>query len=221
VYHLELRQFPHNVCRFNLDERALQVVVEPWSRDAWVELGERKWSPHQAKLTILEGPQMPLDQLSMGRGWRAAQRQSEDVTDRVLAAAKQGASTTAEAPAQEPSMHQPSADAALVADSLGLELLALLGDGPAPLSQAWRLAAQRFPERPPSESLVVAERAVVSLLRARLIVLQNRAPQDGHGSARSGSEGAEVGEGEVEALLGAPDSWIGQAEAGGVLMRKA
>ena len=34
----------------------------------------------------------------MGRGWRAAQRQSEDVTDRVLAAAKQGASTTSRGP---------------------------------------------------------------------------------------------------------------------------
>ena len=57
MYHIELRQFPHNMCRFNLTEQELlATVTAPWAREQWIELGERKWSPHQAKLTVLEGP---------------------------------------------------------------------------------------------------------------------------------------------------------------------
>ncbi|HEY2202174.1 MAG TPA: hypothetical protein VGH56_09800, partial [Solirubrobacteraceae bacterium] len=95
MYHIELRQFPHNTCRFNLTEQELRAVLEPWVREKFVEVGERKWSPHQAKLTILEGPRLEVQQLSMGRGWRAAQRQSEDVTERLLAQAKQADDATA------------------------------------------------------------------------------------------------------------------------------
>ncbi len=90
MYHVELRQFPHNTCRFNLTEQELlATVVGPWAREQWIEIGERKWSPHLARLTVLEGPQIPVGQLSMGRGWGNAQRQGEDVTERVIARAKQ------------------------------------------------------------------------------------------------------------------------------------
>jgi hypothetical protein len=216
VYHLELRQFPHNLCRFNLDERGLQAILGPWTREPIVELGERRWSPHQAKLTVLEGPQIPLEQLSMGRGWRAAERQGEDVTERVLAAAKAagGASPGGVPP------HAPS-DASLLADSLGLELLALLGDGPAPLSRAWRLAGERFPELSAGERLALAERAVGSLLKGRLIVLLHPTLADPHGHPDTDRDGVEVGEGELEALLRSPGSWAEPGQAGGVRMRRA
>jgi len=88
MYHVELRQFPHNLCRFNLDEHELRAIAERWAREQWVALGDRKWDPHQARLTILEGPEIAPDQLTMGRGWRAAERSGEDVTGRVLAAAR-------------------------------------------------------------------------------------------------------------------------------------
>jgi hypothetical protein len=155
MYHLELRQFPHNLCRFNLTEQALHAVVGPWAQEQWVELGERKWSPHQARLTVLEGPRIPIDQLSMGRGWRTAQRQSEDVTERVLVAAQGPRSATSQA---HPQAAPP--DVGLLADSLRLELLSLLGEDPASLLEAWRLAAARFPDRSPSESLALAEAAI-------------------------------------------------------------
>jgi hypothetical protein len=87
VYHVELRQFPHNMCRFNLSPRELRAtILEPWVQDRWIEFGERKWSPHQAKLTVLEGPRIPFAQLTMGRGWRAAQHDGREVTDELLAA---------------------------------------------------------------------------------------------------------------------------------------
>ena len=32
-------------------------MVRPWVRGQVVELGERRWSPERAKLTIYEGPE--------------------------------------------------------------------------------------------------------------------------------------------------------------------
>lgn len=155
MFHIELRQFPHNVCRFNMTEAELMTLVEPWSREQWVELGERKWSPHQARLTVLEGPHLPIERLSMGRGWRNAQRQSEDVTERVLA--RVVASDTARAAT-------PSGTAEAETETTNdTELLSLLGPDPAALLQAWRLAAQRRPELSPSEVLALAEATLRSL----------------------------------------------------------
>jgi hypothetical protein len=216
VYHIELRQFPHNLCRFNLDEQELRAILEPWTREPWVELGQRKWSPYQAKLTILEGPNIPLQQLSMGRGWRVAQRQSEDVTERMLAATKELGSAGSHGSPQ----HAPP-DGALVADSLGLELLALLADGPAPLSQACRLAGARLPEGWASECLALAERAVRSLLQARLIVLVHPVSHDAPTPADTDQDGEQLGEAEVEPVLRALDSWAEQGEPTGVRMRRA
>jgi hypothetical protein len=157
MYHLELRQFPHNTCRFNLIEQDLRAVVEPWVREQFVEVGERKWSPHQAKLTILEGPRLDVAQLSMGRGWRAAQRQSEDVTERLLAQAKQADGATARA-------GDATATGSLApAGGFAEQLLSLLGVEPAALLHAWRLAAERRPELSPSESLALAESTLRSL----------------------------------------------------------
>jgi hypothetical protein len=198
VYHLELRQFPHNTYRFNLAAEELRAtVLDAWARGQWVELGERKWSPHQAKLRVLEGPPIPVEQLSMGRGWRAASRQGREVTAELLAAADREASQT-----QEP---RPGATADLVADSLGLELLARIGDDQAPLRRAWELAKTQHPGARASESLAIAERAVDSLLRARLIVLLGCASSDG--TSRP------LREEEAGRMLGAIEGWAGEGEA--------
>lgn len=171
MYHLELRQFPHNVCRFNLSEGELRVVVEPWVRDKVVDFGERKWMPHQARLTILEGPQLSVQELSMGRGWRAAQRQGQDVTERLLTAARQAAEGVAAAQAaaavQAAAAEQLAATGAparagLLADPLavGVQIAALLGAEPAQLLAAWRAAAAGNPGLTPSQSLALAERTL-------------------------------------------------------------
>lgn len=175
MYHIELHQFPHNMSRFNLTDAELQAIVEPWAREALVELGEKKWSPHKARLTIVEGPPMPLDQLTMGRGWRAAQRQGADVTEAVLAAARQalaaapqapeptgaaqgslaqGAAAQLQAPGQEPALADPLA--------LGVQLASLLGEDPARLLSEWKAVAARSSGLSPSESLALAERQLRS-----------------------------------------------------------
>jgi hypothetical protein len=185
VFHVELRKFPHNTCAFNLIEAELWEIVGPWSREQWVELGERKWSPHQARLTVLEGPRLAVEDLAMGRGWRHAQHRCSDVTERVLAQALAAPSRSAAAPspagtpaagtppvAGTPAGSAPGARAVAAAesdtpsgDSAAASLRPLLGPDPAALLQAWRLAAQRRPELTPSESLALAEATLRSLER--------------------------------------------------------
>jgi hypothetical protein len=176
MFHVQLRQFPHNFCAFNLSETELsQTLIEPWSRGQWVELGERKWSPHQARLVVLEGPHLPVEELSMGRGWPTAQHQGEDVTERVIARAQAsqqpGRDATADAAVQSGSDGgAPSAahgnSAALDGSAVGspdAKLLSLLGADPSALLQAWQLAARRRPELGPAESLALAEETLRSL----------------------------------------------------------
>ncbi len=168
MYHVELHQFPQNMCRFNLTGAELQAIVDPWVREQQVDFGERRWSPHKARLTILEGPQMPLDQLTMGRGWRAARRQGEDVTEAVLAAAREALAAAAQAPVpaaaalapgpvaptQAPGQAPPLSDPL----ALGVQLASLLGEDPGRLLSAWKEVAARSSGLSPSESLALAER---------------------------------------------------------------
>jgi hypothetical protein len=210
TYHLQMRQFPHNHSRFNLSQGELDAIAQRWARGEWVELGERKWSPHLAQLTVLEGPSVPAAQLTMGRGWRNAERRCEDVTERVLAAAGgELASTIRSAPA--PGQHE----YALIADSVGLEVLSLLEHGDAPLADAWRLARERRRAGTASESLALAELAVRSLLDRGLITLLAVARDRGDESPQMLSPQ------EVEAAIAAPESWGGRDRAdGGVIMRR-
>jgi hypothetical protein len=189
MYHLELRQFPHNFNHFNLGEREMRAVVDPWVRNEPIELGERKWSSHQAKLKILEGPRLPLEELSLGRGWRTAERQSQDVTERIFAEARQAIAAPSSAPAAAPSPSatppapsptsapsatpvpaspaptsavQPSGQSSPLSDplALGVQLASLLGQDPAGLLSAWRQVAARSTGLSPSESLALAEREI-------------------------------------------------------------
>jgi hypothetical protein len=179
MYHVELRQFPHNMCRFNLTDGELRAIVEPWALERVVDFGERKWNSQMARITILEGPQMPLEQLTMGRGWRAAQRQGEDVTERVLATTREALAAAQHAPA--PQVPQPLAQAGTPAQggaaapgepaqggaladplALGVQLASLLGEDPAGLLAAWKEVAARSSGLSPSESLALAERQLSS-----------------------------------------------------------
>jgi hypothetical protein len=161
MYHVELRQFPHNFCRFNLTETQLrEAVLDAWARGEWIEFGERKWNPQQAKLKVFEGPQIPLERLSMGRGWHVAEREGEDVTERLLAAARD-ASVSAAGSAVSNEQARSRAAAAVGLDpavaTLAAQLLDLLGEDSLPLMRAWRLALESHPERTPSECLALAE----------------------------------------------------------------
>jgi hypothetical protein len=235
MYHLELRQFPHNFCRFNLTERELhEVILDAWAQDQWVEIGERKWNPHQATLMVLEGPQLPVEQLSMGRGWRNAVRQGKDITEQLLAdvRATQSASHgegTGVVPAsgvtgdrsQAEGEGDPVAasevraalDMRLAADSLGLEALAKIGEAPVPLTDVWQLARDRYPQHSSSDCLKLAEHAIRSLVEARLVAVLTVSNGDELEPCVSSEQ--------VERALHTIDSWSRAADSAVVLIRRA
>jgi hypothetical protein len=159
MFHIELRQFPHNHSRFNLSEEELRALVDPWVRERWVEMGERKWNCNQAKLTILEGPQLAVQQLSMGRGWRTAQREGEDVTERLLAAARSAIQQAPQAPVLAGTQAAGMGAGGVLGDplALGVQIASLLGPDATRLLEAWRTAAVATPGLAPSESLARAE----------------------------------------------------------------
>jgi hypothetical protein len=231
MYHVELRQFPHNFCRFNLTEGELRgAILDAWAQGEWVELGERKWSPHQANLTVLEGPRLPVDQLSMGRGWRNAARQGQDVTEQLLAMARtaasarmnhvdeqaggggERASSADRAEAQAPAGAGSALEVSLAADSLGLEALAKLGEGPQPIAIVWRLARERYPEHPASYCLRLAERAIESLVQTGLVVVLVVGDS---GIAEPCARGEDV-----ERALHAIESWSSSEDSASALLRR-
>jgi hypothetical protein len=225
MYHVELRQFPHNFCRFNLSERELrQTILNAWAHGEWIELGERKWSPHQASLTVLEGPQLPVEQLSMGRGWRNAGRQGRDVTEQLLATVRRavstsggvrptegvGASSTVTSGRQSPTGRpadqattqglDSAFDVRLAADSLSLEVLAKLGTQPQSIATVWLRARERYDECPASDCLMLAEHAIRSLAAAGLVVVLT--------ANESGKHEPCVSEEQLQHVLMAVDSWV-------------
>lgn len=161
MFHVELRQFPHNFCRFNMSEQELRTaVLDAWARKEWLEFGERKWDPNQATVTVIEAPRLSMPELSMGRGWRNAQRAGTDVTERLLEAARAAqASASPGVQAAEGGVaavaleQRPEADVT----TLAADLIALLGEDPRSLVRAWQLALERHPDRTPSECLALAE----------------------------------------------------------------
>ncbi len=161
MYHIELRQSFHNFNQFNVSAEELRALVEPWVRDERVEIGERRWDPYETQLMILEGPHLPVEELSMGRGWRTAERESEDVTERVLAEARNAlAAAPVPVPAPTPAGSQAPPPGSALADplALGVALASLLGDDPGGLLAAWREVAACSAGQAPSEALAIAER---------------------------------------------------------------
>lgn len=87
-FHVELSTSLSHARAFNLSrEQLLAEVIAPWLEDLPVELGEREWQPAESRLRILEGPHLDGPDLAFGQGWSNAERASEDVTRRELAAA--------------------------------------------------------------------------------------------------------------------------------------
>jgi len=87
-FHVELSTGIKHARAFNLSrEQLMAQVVAPWLEDLPVELGEQTWLPVESTLRILEGPHLDGPDLAFGQGWANAERASENVTQRELAAA--------------------------------------------------------------------------------------------------------------------------------------
>jgi hypothetical protein len=163
VYHLEIRKFPRAVTLYNQTGTQVGAILLQWVQDRVIELDDQKWNPLEATITVLESPPIPVDQLSMGRGWRTAQREGTDVTERVLSEARgaladgsAGVGPAAGTPG--PSAVVPQTPAAGPDPlALGVELAGLLGSDAVRLLSAWRAVVARTGGLTPSESLALAE----------------------------------------------------------------
>jgi len=164
MYHLELRKFPKRVHRYNMSGQEIGAVLLPWVQDQVIELGEQQWKPYESEITVLEGPELPSGEISPGRGWRRAEKEGRDVTEQVLAEAREhvrGAGAEARPPAV--SAEAPGAAAVIGgsggdAIALAMQLGSLLGSDAARLMERWRAVRAREPGLAPSEALAVAER---------------------------------------------------------------
>ncbi len=169
MLHLQMREFPHDSWRFNVSEQEMLVVVAPWVQGKAVEFDERRWHPEKATLTIFEGPELPLSQLSLGRGRAAAQRTGRDVTAAVLADVRGRAPAAGGGVDAAPGSGQGAGDGAGAAQldplTLGVQIASLLGSDPLALLEAWRAAAASSSELKPSESLVLAEETLARVSR--------------------------------------------------------
>lgn len=89
MYHVELRQFPHAARAFNLTREELdQRFIRPWVAGVPLELDDRRWPQDKTRLTIYEAPELPTEDMGMGRGWGNVRRTGEDVTSRLLSQAE-------------------------------------------------------------------------------------------------------------------------------------
>jgi hypothetical protein len=150
VFHVELRQFPHQARAFNLTREQLDArIVGPWTSTGVIELDDRRWSSDRAKLTIYEGPELSGDQLGLGRGWANVTREGEDVTAHVLA---------------ERSSPAPVAE-------LKRALLERCAYGPVPLRRLVELTGERYPQARVSERLGLCEQAAWELLHEGAVQL--------------------------------------------------
>ncbi len=231
MFHIELRQAPHRLHRFNLGEQELRAtMLEPWVRGEQIEMGDRAWKPSTASILVLEGPEIPVGRLTMGRGWSIAARDGADVTTRVMAGVREALVAASAAAAEAAVVAEGSssagegaiaqaaapariaaADAAVLADALGLELLRGLGETPMLLTSAWRVAAERHPQMPLGVALDLARGAVASLVRSRLVRL-----------ARAGEpEGRGVQEADLDAALASIDSWTLESGPDALWIRRA
>ncbi len=159
MFHVELRQFPHVAREFNLAAEDVQArIVGPWIAGQVVQLGERKWAPERARLTIYESRRLRPDEIGMGRGWASATKNGEDVTDRLL---EQTQSTTGR-------------EAELA--EFKQQLLQRCRDGRIEIRESVQLAGTLHPGWRASERLALAEQAVWELLHANAV----RIVRDGH-----------------------------------------
>lgn len=200
MFHLELREASDRARRLNLTEQELKAdVLGPWGRGDAVWLAERAWHPGQAQMTVIEGPEIPVGRLTMGRGWSVAVQEGREVTRELLAAV-------------DASPGEQRSDRVTVAlrDALGLEVLRRLREERISLHAVWRLARERNPELAPARSLELATAAVRSLAGSELVLVERD----------DGARRQLLGE-ELDAAIDAVEGWSIEAGPAAIWLRRA
>jgi hypothetical protein len=158
VFHVELRQRPHMARAFNLSEQEVTGrFLAPLMAGRPLIYEDREWDPRKVRLTVIEGPELSMGEMGMGRGWANAERSGSDVTERLM-----GRLVT-QAPRPE------------ALDRLKERIAGRLDAGPLTLHRVVAMAGELMDGRRASERLAVAEQAVWELLHEHASVLHEHA----------------------------------------------
>ena len=157
MFHVELRQFPHQTRAFNLTREELDArIVGPWIAGEPIEMDDYRWLPDRATLTIYEGPLLGMADMGLGRGWQNVTRKGRDVTQEVLIEA-----------------HNEGGELP-TADDFKAEVAARAAAGAIAMSGLVELAAEWYPQSRVSERIALCERAVWELLHSVPVTLARR-----------------------------------------------
>lgn len=147
MFHLELRQFPHSARAFNLTRAELDRILRPLAAGRSVQMNERLWAPGKTKIAVYEAPELPVEEMGMGRGWGNVTKTGRDVTDRVLAEARD-------------EVESPPA-----LDALKDAIVTRAGQEPVGFDQLLELAGRLASDADANQRVELAARAVWELLR--------------------------------------------------------
>jgi hypothetical protein len=160
VFHVELRQFPHQTRAFNLTREELEDrILRPWLAGKPIELNDYRWLPDRATLTVYEGPVLGVADMGLGRGWQNVTRTGRDVTQEVLIEARD---ETGQLP---------------TADDFKAEITARSAAGAIAISGLVELAGEWYPHSRVSERIALCERVVWELLHSVPVTLSRRGEQ--------------------------------------------
>jgi hypothetical protein len=163
MFHVEMKMGIDVVREFNLDERALwSRFLGPLMADRDFVLEGHEFSPRKTRIKIYDGPQLRPDQLSLGRGWQNVERGGSDVTEVVLARAREFTAV-----ARSGGSPVDASAAALVAtDALRERVIGRLSAGPVTLVEIATMAADLLPGIGADEQLAAARQTALELLSA-------------------------------------------------------
>ncbi len=180
MFHVELRQRPNMARAFNLrEEEVVARFLAPLMAGRPLIYEDREWDPRKVRLTVLEGPELSIGEIGLGRGWANAQRAGSDVTERLM-----GRSRT-QAPRPE------------ALDRLKERIAGRLDAGPLTLQRVVAMAGELMEGRRASERLALAEQAVWEMLHEHTTAL--------HGEG--GPAGPPISQSEWQAHLLRWDAW--------------
>ncbi|HEX2703967.1 MAG TPA: hypothetical protein VHM72_11130 [Solirubrobacteraceae bacterium] len=189
MYHVEIRENPQRANAFNLDLARLHAeLIDPWLSGEVFEFGGSEWIPQRTTMMILEGPELPLHRLGLGRGWTNALHEGKDVTMEVLEAAKAANTGRASVAARAGAGRAPDIER---------DILARVAVGPLSLPVVWDRAEIVAPDASAGERLVLAEAAL------------NHLPAEGHVELCRGEDpsGDSLTPDEADAVLRAREAW--------------
>jgi len=154
MFHVELRQFPHQTRAFNLTREELdERILRPWAAGERVELNDHRWAPDRATLAIYEGPMLAIAEMGLGRGWQSVTRTGRDVTEQLLIESRT------------------VGDDLPTAQDFKAEIAARSAAGEMRISGVVELAGEWYPRSRVSERIALCERVVWELLHSVPVTL--------------------------------------------------